>query len=130
MSYYHLTSGIKYPLNIIIELFYYDEERMKIPFSFPKDIVFEMGKRIIEKSKEIHDDREKTILKLRYEDCLTYREIGEKLGISSQRVQQIKYKALRRLRHPSRSRYILEQAKEYLQDMEMETPTRKGRMIE
>ena len=109
MSYYHLTSGIEYPLNMIIDLFYYDEERMKIPLSFSKERISKMKNRILEKSAEIHDDREKAILKFRYEDDLTYREIGKKLGISGQRVQQIRYKALRRLRHPSRSRYILEE---------------------
>ena len=50
--------------------------------------------------------RENEILKYRYVDKYTYEEIGKFIGITRERVRQIENKALRCLRHPSRSRYL------------------------
>ena len=48
------------------------------------------------------------VIYLRYAEGLTYKRIGEILGISSSRVGQIKNRVLRILRHPSRfNRLIL-----------------------
>lgn len=41
--------------------------------------------------------RDQMLLRLRVEDGLTWREIGERLGVSNQRVGQLEKKALRRL---------------------------------
>ncbi len=39
---------------------------------------------------------------------MTYKIIGEKLGVSMERVRQIEQKALRKLKHPSRSAKLRE----------------------
>jgi RNA polymerase sigma factor (sigma-70 family) len=43
-------------------------------------------------------DAEKLVIKLLYEDQLTLKEISEQLGISRERVRQLKEKAFRRMR--------------------------------
>jgi RNA polymerase primary sigma factor len=58
--------------------------------------------------------REARILRLRFglENGRSYtlEEVGEKFGLTRERIRQIEGKALRRLRHPKRAR----QLKEYL----------------
>lgn len=51
-------------------------------------------------------EREQDVLSLRYEDCLTLEEIGDRYDITRERIRQIAYKGLRKLRHPSRWNYI------------------------
>ncbi len=56
-------------------------------------------------------EREARVLRLYYgleegKDAMTLEEIGELLGITRERVRQIKEKALIRLRHASRARYL------------------------
>ena len=51
-------------------------------------------------------EREQMILRRRYEQGMTYKDIGAELGISGSRVSQILHVALRRLRHPVRSKDI------------------------
>lgn len=66
-------------------------------------------------SKEIYralatlTEREKCIIRSFFGiDCqeMTLEEIGEKFGLTRERVRQIKEKAIRRLRHPSRGRIL------------------------
>ncbi|NJN43818.1 MAG: sigma-70 family RNA polymerase sigma factor, partial [Anaerolineae bacterium] len=56
--------------------------------------------------------REARILKLRFGlengRCYTLEEIGQKFGLTRERIRQIEGKALRRLRHPRRSRRLQE----------------------
>ena len=55
-------------------------------------------------------DREKDVIKMYfgidYEYALTLNEIGEEFGLTRERVRQIKEKAIRRLRHKSRSKKL------------------------
>jgi RNA polymerase primary sigma factor len=56
--------------------------------------------------------REQEILRLRFglddDHARTLGEIGEKFGLTRERIRQIEVKALRKLRHPSRSRKLTE----------------------
>lgn len=56
------------------------------------------------------DEKERDILRLRFGlgegQASTLKEIGERFGISRERVRQIETKALAKLKHPSRSRYL------------------------
>ena len=51
-------------------------------------------------------EREAGIVKLRYQQGMTYDSIGKVYGVTRERVRQIDAKAIRKLRHPGRWRYI------------------------
>ena len=51
-------------------------------------------------------DREQTILRLRYEEHWKTRDIADSFGLSTARIQQICTLAFRKLRHPTRLRYL------------------------
>ena len=56
------------------------------------------------------DEREQRILRLYFglnsKEALTLEEIGSLLGVTRERVRQIKERALGRLRHPSRHQFL------------------------
>ena len=64
----------------------------------------------MEKALNTLSDREKLILSLYFglnsEEPLTLEEIGRKLGLTRERIRQIKEKAVMRLRHSSRAKYL------------------------
>jgi len=71
----------------------------------------ELKEAVVESLKSL-TDREEKILRLRFgmtEDGreLTLKEIGEKMNISGNRALQIQAKAIRKLKHPSRSRRLI-----------------------
>jgi RNA polymerase primary sigma factor len=64
----------------------------------------------IERALETLTPREARILRLRFglQDghCYTLKEIGERFGLTKERIRQIQHHALQRLRHPRRSRLL------------------------
>lgn len=64
----------------------------------------------IEKHLSILKPREKKILYLRFglggNDPCTLEEVGNYIGVTRERIRQIEMRALRKLRHPSRSKYL------------------------
>lgn len=60
--------------------------------------------------------REERVLRLRHEQGLSLRDVGlriastngSRIGLTRSRAQQIQAKALRKMRHPSRLRYLVE----------------------
>ena len=52
--------------------------------------------------------REEKTIELYYKEGLTLKEIGKEFGVSSERIRQVLYKALRRLKHPSRLKVFLQ----------------------
>lgn len=57
---------------------------------------------------ELLTKREAEIIRMRFDENLTYSEIGEKQGCSGTRVRQIEARGLRKLKHPSKSDKLLE----------------------
>ena len=64
----------------------------------------------IKNALDVLNEREKEVLKLYFgidtEQALTLEEIGEKFNLTRERVRQIKEKAIRKLRHNSRSKNL------------------------
>lgn len=74
------------------------------------ELMRESLRREIEEALDTLDQREKEVVKLYfgigYEHPLTLEEIGEKFKLTRERVRQIKEKAIRKLRHHSRSKAL------------------------
>ena len=96
---------LSYPENIIADLYETrtDVESVKNAFYGNEEAVKER----LEKMISFFSEREQAIIRYRYVDQLTIREISEKFGITVSRVNQIRIKAMRRLRHPKKSNYII-----------------------
>lgn len=65
----------------------------------------------VEQTLQTLTPREETILKMRFgidEDIATYDELGDAFNVTRERIRQIEGKALRKLRHPLRSRRLKE----------------------
>jgi RNA polymerase primary sigma factor len=75
-----------------------------------KMLIMESLKREIERSLSTLNEREKEVIKLFFgldvPHPLTLEEIGAKFDLTRERVRQIKEKAIRRLRHTSRSKLL------------------------
>jgi len=77
----------------------------------PDDLLLDESLRIeVKRALTTLSDREAEVIKLYFglerEHPLTLEEIGEKFNLTRERVRQIKEKAIRRLRHASRSRML------------------------
>lgn len=84
------------------------EDRNELP---PADIAFkQVLKKQIQDVLNTLTDREQRVLRLRFglDDGRnrTLEEVGKEFGVTRERIRQIEAKALRRLRHPSRSRQL------------------------
>jgi RNA polymerase sigma factor (sigma-70 family) len=80
-------------------------------------------KTIMENAINLLPEREQLILRLHYFDGLTLDEISSKIDISKERIRQIEMKALRRLRHPTRSedmRHFLTTADSHMEKKDWE----------
>jgi RNA polymerase primary sigma factor len=89
-----------------LEEFIHDENS-----SSPEDIAsYELLKTHIEEVLHSLSDREKKVLELRFglkdNRPRTLEEVGKVFGVTRERIRQIEAKALRKLKHPSRSRKL------------------------
>lgn len=88
----------EYPENLLAQVFVNG-----LPTDLPDDITLVL-EYIIQKTLT---ERESRVLDMRYKRYMTMAAIGEEYGLRAERIRQIEAKAVRKLRHPSRSRYIL-----------------------
>ncbi len=80
-------------------------------FKEPEEkLINESLKETISKSLETLSDKEQKVIRLRYGldgiDPLSLKEIGKRFSLTKERIRQIEKKAIRRLRHPSRSQEL------------------------
>jgi len=80
-------------------------------FKEPEEyLLHESLKETLLKSLETLTDKEQEVIRLRYGldgiDPLSLKEIGKRFNLTKERIRQIEKKAIRRLRHPSRSKAL------------------------
>ena len=88
----------EYPENLLSQVFVNG-----LPTDLPDDVALVL-EYIIQKTLTERGGR---VLDMRYKRYMTMAAIGEEYGLRAERIRQIEAKAVRKLRHPSRSRYIL-----------------------
>ena len=88
----------EYPKNLLSQVFVNG-----LPTELPDDVALVL-EYIIQKTLT---EREGRVLDMRYKRYMTMAAIGEEYGLRAERIRQIEAKAVRKLRHPSRSKYIL-----------------------
>lgn len=100
--------------------------------SYPQNLLDDIFEGLDFKPKEItHDiylgisyalvtleERERTMILLRYEQNATLEKVGNRYGLSGERARQIIHKAIRKLRHPSRFQIINEGFQGYIRHRE------------
>jgi RNA polymerase primary sigma factor len=78
------------------------------------DVMRAVGRQELERALSTLPERERMILALRFgltgEEPMTLERIGERFGLTRERIRQLEAKALAKLRHPSRSGALLTQA--------------------
>lgn len=82
-----------YPFNLIYAVFLPDDPELYWRLNIP---AFLNGLATL-------TDREQKVLCLRFERGLTYEQAGKHFGVTRERIRQVEAKALRKMRHPSRS---------------------------
>jgi RNA polymerase primary sigma factor len=78
------------------------------------DVMRAVGRQELERALSTLPERERMILALRFgltgEEPMTLERIGERFGLTRERIRQLEAKALAKLRHPSRSGALLVQS--------------------
>lgn len=64
-------------------------------------------------------ERERTVMKERFENNKSMKEVGKMFRVTTERIRQIEAKALRKLRHPTRMRMIISGYKAYCKEQRM-----------
>lgn len=86
-----------------------EDETAEQPFDA---VQYRMLQEQVEYALSTLSPREARVIRLRYglgyQRQLTLEEVGDKFGLTRERIRQIELQALRRLRHPSRSRILRE----------------------
>lgn len=88
-----------YPANLLIDI--RGITTLELPQKLTKDVLAS-----IHYALSTLEEREQSVLQGVYEESLSLVDIGEQMGLSNERVRQIKVKALRKLREPCRWNYI------------------------
>lgn len=119
---------LPWPENLLRHIFMeedYDEWKNQIPPDFEASFKF-----ILE---ETLTERETYILYAFFRNRMKLREIGEQYGIKAERVAQIRDKAIRRIKHPSRCKYLkygMEVIEKWEKEPPKATPVEKNNVIE
>ena len=95
----------KYPFNLYFEMFTYAVNNHNfIPSLNVKFTVNDTS--ALDAQLDTLTDNEKNVIIMRFKDGKTFTEIASIIGLSKSRVTQIMYKAVRRLKHPTKLRHI------------------------
>lgn len=95
-----------YPYNLFVDIFKTDQDKFSLIMSLPMTEDRQKG---LDYALDTLILREREVIQYYYaqEDSLSMEEVGKIIGVTRCRIQQILSKAVRKLRHPTRSIYIL-----------------------
>lgn len=110
-AHYNKVHERPYPLNLFADLKSYSPE-IYLPEEITPDIM-----RGLMIAMSYLEEREADMLKMRYEQCMTYVTIGEKHNLTSNRVQQLISRSLRKLREPYNLKIIQLGLNAYIKDV-------------
>ena len=96
---YQKTMNCPYPHNLICAVAGKEIPSDDLPQDFEQSVEYVL--------ENLLDQRESFMLVLRYMRGMSNREIGLYYGLATQRIRQIIDKSLRKLRHPSRYKYLV-----------------------
>ncbi|MCO8099715.1 sigma-70 family RNA polymerase sigma factor [Acinetobacter indicus] len=110
---------------------YLKENEIISPFSGPEDVILAADlRRAIYKQLAELDERPAKILELRFglkdDNDLTLEEVGSQFNVTRERIRQIEAKALKKLRHISRSEYLEPFITFIKEDLKEEESTKEG----
>lgn len=95
----YLDDELQYPYNLLLEVFVGDISPDRIPVDVEEGLSYVL--------RELLSEEESFILKLRFKERMPYTAIGAQCGVAPQQIKVICEKALRKLRHPNRSQYLI-----------------------
>lgn len=104
LDYYKIIPNINkpYPINLLLDIFDCEKIEDCLKTKDMNDVIcglqFVLNNMINERERKAVDEK--------YERKMSLQAIAEELGITKERVRQIVAKALRKMRHPARRRYI------------------------
>lgn len=90
-----------YPYNLACTIMGYNKETTDAE---KWDIAYNTYVPGLMEAMSVLNEQEKKVIEYRFKSLMTLAEIGKELGLSGERIRQIKEKAIRRLRHPSQAR--------------------------
>lgn len=95
---------LSYPVNLWSAVFQREVTADELPVDWDKALEYAL--------ETLPDNKKKEVLIYCFRDGMTWKEIGDIYGTSGEPIRQHANKALRMLRHPSRSVYLLQGLKE------------------
>lgn len=86
-----------YPINLLLRVEGVAEDGIEVTDDIISGVIYAIG---------LLEPREQEIVRYRYREGMTLKQIGELQGVSGSAIREIEMRALRKLRHPSRHCYI------------------------
>lgn len=104
LDYYKIVPNIDkpYPINLFLDIFDCEKVEDCLKTEDMNDVI--CGLQFV--LNNMLNERERKAVNGKYERKMTLQSISEEFGVTRERVRQIVAKALRKMRHPTRSRYI------------------------
>lgn len=99
MNQNYLDDELGYPYNLLVEVFEGDISPDRVPADVEEGLAYVL--------RESLSEEESSILKLRFKEKMPYTAIGARCGVAPQQIKVTCEKALRKMRHPSRSQYLI-----------------------
>ena len=113
-----MNKALDYPFNLLDEVFEGDAETLEALENiadFKGSLAYVLS---------TLTEREQIILYKRYQEGKTYLVIGDEFGVTRERIRQVEAKAVRKLKHPSRRKFLEKGIAGIIQELKIEANNR------